>query len=47
MKTKGTYGRNIIRTVKKCGRIFELHATKGWRCYRDPNYDPNAKRKET
>lgn len=28
------YGSRIIRRVVKYGRVFELHATKGWRSYR-------------
>lgn len=31
---RGTYGRRIIRTIIKGGRIHEYHATKGWRSYR-------------
>lgn len=32
----GGYGRRIIKTMRRNGRLFEFHATKGWRSYRDP-----------
>lgn len=33
----GAYGRRIIKTMRRNGRLFEFHATKGWRSYRDPS----------
>lgn len=36
---KGAYGRCIIRTEQWGGRVFELHATKGWRSYRATSQD--------
>jgi hypothetical protein len=31
---KGTAHKSIIKSYVLNGRHFELHATKGWRCYR-------------
>lgn len=32
--SKGTYARRIIKTERRGDRLWELHATKGWRSYR-------------
>lgn len=37
--TKASYGRRIIRTKRWGDRIYELHATKGWRSYRATNHN--------
>ncbi|MFG6500181.1 hypothetical protein [Sulfitobacter sp. 1A15106] len=33
---RGTWGCRIIKTIRRNGRLMELHATKGWRSYRLP-----------